>query len=150
MPTEHTVNRRRFLGGGLAAGAGLIAGRAHAELPPPVGPEIMHAPLIVPVSVLLIGLGALVASTLRHPERRRDYAFYWAWLLVPLVALSTRELKFPRYVFYVMPVLALVMAHGVASLGRGRGTVGRVVVFVLAYTFVVPLTELSVQVLGAF
>ena len=43
-----------------------------------------------------------------------------AWFAVPLVLLSTRDVKFPRYLFYVLPPMTLFMALGVVRMSRWR------------------------------
>jgi hypothetical protein len=43
-----------------------------------------------------------------------------AWLVLPIFLLSTRELKFQRYVFYVLPPLSVLIAHGAVLASEWR------------------------------
>ena len=68
-----------------------------------------------------LGLVVALAEWVRVPERRRSLGLWLIWLLVPLALLTTRDVKFPRYLFiWVMPPLALFSALGLDWLLRRR------------------------------
>ena len=72
----------------------------------------------------VVGVGM---SAWRDPRQREPALLIAAWLLVPLVLLSTRDVKFPRFLFIcVMPVMAVLVAEGavwiVGSGGSERST----------------------------
>ena len=59
------------------------------------------------------GAVGLAVRAWRQPQERRPLLLVSAWILLPLLLLSVREVKFPRYLFiWAWPVCALLMAHG--------------------------------------
>ncbi len=80
---------------------------------------------------LLFALGLGVAL-LR--DLRRDRCLLLLWLLVPFLLLSTRDVKFPRYLFiWAFPASAVLVALGVDALARWRaaGRLGPALALVL-------------------
>lgn len=71
---------------------------------------------LLPVLLLLIGLAATAVAVRRAGDLRAARVLVLAWLLLPLILLSVPDVKFPRYVFYVMPPLFLLPAQGLASI----------------------------------
>lgn len=70
----------------------------------------------------LVGLGALVLRGLRDRTARDGAVLLALWLLVPLILLSTREVKFARYLFiWAHPVATLLVARGVVALCGAPG-----------------------------
>jgi 4-amino-4-deoxy-L-arabinose transferase-like glycosyltransferase len=87
---------------------------------------------------LLAGLRRCVWNVVRDRDRRAGHVLLLCWLLVPLLLLSSRDLKFARYMFYVYPPLCAVIATGaveLASLRPFEGTRRRVLA-VLAFLIV--------------
>ena len=71
--------------------------------------------------VFLMGVFMVLRAARRRTERPEKWTLVLLWFLVPFVSLSTRELKFDRYLFiWVMPPCALFMALGVRRLLRTR------------------------------
>jgi uncharacterized membrane protein len=69
--------------------------------------------------LFLVGIALTVIWAKRGRLPRADWAVMLLWFLVPLLLLSTRELKFPRYLFiWAMPCVAIFTAVGVVFLGR--------------------------------
>lgn len=81
---------------------------------------------LLPCLLLVLGLAASAMAIRRGGDLRAGRVLVLAWLLLPLVLLSVPEVKFPRYVVYVMPPLFLLVAQGVvfltsaSALGRLR------------------------------
>jgi hypothetical protein len=68
---------------------------------------------LLPV-IFLIGFLAVVRAAVQRKQPLEKASLLLGWFLVPLVSLSTSELKFDRYLFiWVMPVCALFLAYGV-------------------------------------
>jgi hypothetical protein len=74
------------------------------------------ANLFLPVVLLAIGLTATAVTIRRGGERRAGYVLVVAWFLLPLILLSVPEVKFPRYLVYVMPPMFLLLAHGLVTI----------------------------------
>ncbi len=63
---------------------------------------------------------ALADAALRRGPRSRT-SFVLVWFFVPLLLLSVRDVKFPRYIWmWVMPLCALFPAIAIAALSRWR------------------------------
>ena len=87
----------------------------------------------------MIGLLATAVAIRRGGDLRAGRVLVLAWLLLPLLLLSVPEVKFPRYVVYVMPPLFLLLAQGLVSM-TSASAVGRLRPPVLAgLAFVVVL-----------
>lgn len=70
----------------------------------------------------LLGLIAVALRGLRHREARDGTILVCLWLLAPLILLSTREVKFARYLFiWAFPVCCLLAARGIVELSRAPG-----------------------------
>ena len=79
--------------------------------------EAPQVGLSLAIVVFLIGLFIVLRAAWRGRERREKATLIVLWFLVPFLSLSTRELKFDRYLFiWVMPPCALFMALGVRRL----------------------------------
>jgi len=75
---------------------------------------------VVPFA-FLIGLCGVLRAAWRGTQRREKTSLLLLWFFVPLFSLSTRELKFDRYLFiWVMPPCALFIALGVRRVLRFR------------------------------
>jgi 4-amino-4-deoxy-L-arabinose transferase-like glycosyltransferase len=72
--------------------------------------------LILPAILLVTGMIAVFRSGLRDRGNRPGHILIVAWFLVPLILLSTREVKFPRYLIYVIPPMSLLLARGLTAL----------------------------------
>jgi hypothetical protein len=79
-------------------------------------PFVLVGNLFLPVTLFGIGLVVVTSRMLKDHELRPGHALTLAWLLVPLILLSTRDVKFPRYLFYILPPAALFMARGLTAL----------------------------------
>jgi len=98
---------RTFLtGGSLEYAPGALLPSRHVE--------IVNS--ILPVLLPVMGLAATVVAISRGGDLRAGRILVLAWLLVPLILLSVPEVKFPRYVVYVMPPLFLLLAQGLVFL----------------------------------
>ena len=86
---------------------------------------------LLPFLLLVIGLLATAEAIRRGGELRAGRVLVLAWLLLPLVLLSLREVKFPRYAVYVMPPLFLLLARGLVLMTSARA-LGRLRPAVLA------------------
>jgi 4-amino-4-deoxy-L-arabinose transferase-like glycosyltransferase len=98
-------------------------GVLHAFLAPVE--QLLGSPFTAAVSLAhllaILGIASLVASGWRDASQREPIALLALWLLVPLVLLSTQEIKFPRYLFiWSMPVLAVLVAEGAVWATGGR------------------------------
>ena len=83
--------------------------------------EAPQVGLSLAIIVFLMGVFIVLRAAWRGRERREKATLVLLWFLVPFVSLSTRELKFDRYLFiWVMPPCALFMALGVRRLLRTR------------------------------
>jgi len=81
--------------------------------------------MLFPLVFMLIGLWLTLRDVLRDPARRAAHVLVSAWFLIPLFLLSTRDLKFPRYIFYVVPPAVLFVARGLHwSLTRKNWGIG--------------------------
>jgi hypothetical protein len=110
------------------------------EESPDLGPSL-------PLIVFLIGLFLVLRAAWRRTLPPEKWALILLWFLLPLASLSTRELKFDRYLFiWVMPPCALFMALGVRRLLRIRPLRHAPV---LAGIVCVLLVALSVQLINA-
>jgi 4-amino-4-deoxy-L-arabinose transferase-like glycosyltransferase len=70
----------------------------------------------------LIGLGVVILRAVRVRASREGAALLLLWLLLPLLLLSTREVKFERYLFiWAFPVIALFVAIGIVAISRAPG-----------------------------
>jgi hypothetical protein len=70
--------------------------------------------LAQPLAVL--GLAGVALRAVRVRASREPMALLLLWLLVPLVLLSTREVKFARYLFiWAFPVCMLLVARGIVA-----------------------------------
>ncbi|MDJ0786999.1 MAG: glycosyltransferase family 39 protein [Myxococcota bacterium] len=81
------------------------------------------------------GVVFLVVEAVREPSRRRPLLLLGAWLLLPLLLLTLREVKFPRYLFiWAWPVCAVLMAAGAVwwTRRRSEGALALVVVALIA------------------
>jgi 4-amino-4-deoxy-L-arabinose transferase-like glycosyltransferase len=67
------------------------------------------------VSALIAGMVVTVRDYRRDPARRAEHQLVLAWFWVPLLLLTTQELKFPRYLFYVLPPMCLFVARGLVA-----------------------------------
>jgi hypothetical protein len=85
-----------------------------AEFPPDPSPFVLLGNLFLPVT--LFGIGAAASSLGKGEELLPGRALVLAWFLLPLVLLSTQDVKFPRYLFYVLPPTALFTARGLTAL----------------------------------
>ena len=78
----------------------------------------------LPVLLVVLGLGAAVRGLRGGGDLRGGRILVLAWLLLPLILLSIPDVKFPRYIVYVMPPLFLLVAEGlvtaVAMVAPGR------------------------------
>ncbi len=110
--TLHTF----VIGGPLDFVAGTVA---------PSG-QVALANTLLPFLLLVTGLAATAVAIGRGGDLRAGRILVLAWLLLPLVLLSIPEVKFPRYLIYVMPPLFLLLAQGLvfmtsaSALGRLR------------------------------
>jgi uncharacterized membrane protein len=92
---------------------------------------------LLPLLLLVPGLYATAVAIRRGGALRAGRVLVLAWLLLPLVLLSVRDVKFPRYVVYVMPPLFLLLARGLvfltsaSALGRLRPPVLAVLALVV-------------------
>jgi 4-amino-4-deoxy-L-arabinose transferase-like glycosyltransferase len=113
---------------------------APLEESPPVGLSL--API-----VFVMGVFAVLGAVRRRTQRFEKTSLLLLWFFLPLISLSTRELKFDRYLFiWVMPPIALFMALGVRRLLRVR-LLRRAPV--LAGIVCVLLVALAPQLIGA-
>jgi len=87
-----------------------------AELENDPSPFVLLGNLFLPLMLLGIGIAAVVSRIGKDAELRPGHALTLAWFLVPLVLLSTRDVKFPRYLVYILPSTALFMARGLTAL----------------------------------
>jgi uncharacterized membrane protein len=70
----------------------------------------------------LVGLVSVILRAARDRASREGAALLLLWLLLPLLLLSTREVKFERYLFiWAFPVGTLFVAAGVVALSRAPG-----------------------------
>jgi hypothetical protein len=81
---------------------------------------VILANLFVPVALLTIGFFASAGGFRRTGPWRAAQFLVLAWFAIPFVLLSTREVKFPRYLVYVMPPLWLFVARGLVAVTSGR------------------------------
>ncbi len=79
-------------------------------------PYVVLGNLFVPVTLFGIGVAAMVSWIFTDEERRAGLVLAFAWFLLPLILLSTQEVKFPRYLFYILPPTALFIARGITAL----------------------------------
>lgn len=122
----------------------LLAFVAPMTAPLEESPELGQS--LAPI-VFAIGLVGVLRAAWRGTQPLEKSALILLWFLVPLASLSTRELKFDRYLFiWVMPPCALFMALGVRRLVRTR-PLRRAPV--LAGTVCVLLVAFSVQLINA-
>ena len=70
------------------------------------------ASVALPIGLLLVGLWGSMRAVVRDTTMRPAHVLLLAWIILPVLLLSTRELKFQRYVFYVLPPAALFVARG--------------------------------------
>jgi 4-amino-4-deoxy-L-arabinose transferase-like glycosyltransferase len=82
---------------------------------------LIVANALVPVTLLLVGLAVSVARIRRGGASRPSQLLVMAWFLLPVLLLSTRDVKFPRYLFYVMPPLWFFVARGLVAATSWRG-----------------------------
>ena len=76
--------------------------------------------LAQPLAVL--GLGSVCLQGVRVRGSREGVLLLLLWLCVPLVLLSTRDVKFARYLFiWAFPVCALLVAQGIVVFSRMPG-----------------------------
>jgi len=100
-------------------------GVMHAFLAPmeqlfgsPMTAAVSLAHVLFVAGVVGIGIGAW-----SDPRQREPAVLIAAWLLVPLILLSTRDVKFPRFLFIcVMPVMAVLVAEGAVWIVGSDGT----------------------------
>ncbi|MEL6545698.1 MAG: hypothetical protein AAFQ82_13785, partial [Myxococcota bacterium] len=64
--------------------------------------------MALPLAALVAGLVTTLARSRSNPA---EFVLLAA-LVVPLLLLSSRELKFPRYLFYCLPILVIFVARG--------------------------------------
>lgn len=76
---------------------------------PPTALSGWAIPLLIPLLALLGGLARSAALARRH----RGALLLVLATVLPLLLLSTRELKFPRYLFYCIPLYSVLVALGV-------------------------------------
>lgn len=67
------------------------------------------------VAAMIAGMVVTVRDYRRDPARRPEHLLVLAWFWLPLLLLTTQELKFPRYLFYVLPPLCLFVARGLVA-----------------------------------
>jgi hypothetical protein len=79
-------------------------------------PFVLVGNLFLPVTLFGIGIAVVTSRIAKDPDLRPGHALVLAWFLVPLILLSTRDVKFPRYLFYVLPPAALFLARGLTAL----------------------------------
>ncbi len=79
-------------------------------------PFVLVGNLFLPVTLFGIGIAAVTSRLAKDPELRPGHALVLAWFLLPLILLSTRDVKFPRYLFYILPPAALFIARGLTAL----------------------------------
>lgn len=79
-------------------------------------PYVLLGNMFLPVVLFGTGVAAVVSSIGKDAELRPGRALAVFWFLLPLVLLSTRDVKFPRYLFYILPPTALFMARGLTAL----------------------------------
>lgn len=97
--------------------------------------------------VFFMGLYVVLRAARRGTQRFEKTSLVLLWFFLPLISLSTRELKFDRYLFiWVMPPCALFMALGVRRLLQVRWLRQAPV---LAGIACVLLVGLSPQLIGA-
>ncbi len=121
LPFFHDVSCENRVAG-CQASPWYYLGVVHAFLAPVenlTGPShldgISLAHVLGAAGVVALGVGAWL-----EPRHREPALLIALWLLVPLVLLSTREVKFPRYLFiWAMPVLAVLVAEGALWLAGG-------------------------------
>jgi 4-amino-4-deoxy-L-arabinose transferase-like glycosyltransferase len=122
----------------------LLAFVAPMTVPLEEAPELGPSLALI---VFLIGLFLVLRAAWRRTLPPEKWALILLWFLLPLASLSTRELKFDRYLFiWVMPPCALFMALGVRRLLRIRPLRHAPV---LAGILCVLLVALSVQLINA-
>ncbi len=67
--------------------------------------------------LFVVGLAAAAFGSWQWPRRRA--AMLWIWLLVPPLLLSTREVKFSRFLFqWTLPIALLISIYGLTQLTR--------------------------------
>jgi 4-amino-4-deoxy-L-arabinose transferase-like glycosyltransferase len=77
---------------------------------------VILANIAVPAALLAVGLAVSARSARRPGAWRPGQVLVLAWFALPLLLLSTREVKFPRYLVYVMPPMALCVARALVAL----------------------------------
>jgi len=90
---------------------------------PPSPPAVLFNSFL-PVLLLVIGLAATAVAIVRGGDLRAGRVLVLAWLVLPLILLSIPDVKFPRYLVYVMPPLFLFVAQGLVALAS-LGVAGR-------------------------
>jgi hypothetical protein len=79
-------------------------------------PYALLGNLFLPLGLFGVGVAAVVSSIGKDAELRPGRALMVLWFLLPLVLLSTRDVKFPRYLFYILPPAALFIARGLTAI----------------------------------
>jgi 4-amino-4-deoxy-L-arabinose transferase-like glycosyltransferase len=70
----------------------------------------------------LIGLAIVIVRAVRVRAPREGAVLLLLWLFLPLLLLSTREVKFERYLFiWAFPVIVLFVAMGIVAISRVPG-----------------------------
>jgi 4-amino-4-deoxy-L-arabinose transferase-like glycosyltransferase len=82
--------------------------------------EVSLANSFFPSALLVIGLIAAFVNIRRDRECRAAHVLIVAWFLLPLILLSTAEVKFPRYLVYILPPMCLFLARGLVVVTGGR------------------------------
>jgi uncharacterized membrane protein len=91
-----------------------------ASIEPAAGQVMPTAPvalanLVLPLVLLVTGLVVTARSVRRGGPSRPCQLLVVAWFVIPLLLLSTRDVKFPRYLVYVMPPLWLFVARALVA-----------------------------------
>ncbi|HYC53958.1 MAG TPA: glycosyltransferase family 39 protein [Candidatus Binatia bacterium] len=77
-------------------------------------------PNLGPVVLLMVGGIVLTILDAGRGRWRAGHVLVLAAFWIPLILLSTQELKFPRYMFYILPVMCLFVARAVVAVSGAR------------------------------
>ena len=101
----------------LALLLAFLTGAGIEPVPGQVAPSaaLVVANVLLPLALLTAGLVVSAARVRRAGASRPFELLVFAGLLFPLILLSTRDVKFPRYLFYVTPPLWFFVARGVVA-----------------------------------